>query len=219
MTSLDTLASVIDSAEQTLNESSIADSASITSLLTQVEKELALLEPALESLHKLQQLLHETRQKKQRLVSLRLSLQSLLSTQQTPSLPHNALHNGVTPLLPRYSEGTMGTAMARFGTFYPDKAFEAAKTSLPRRDSINYELFRGLVFAGGQATTQQLLDYLVEHQVRMPNSGDTFEDVGLTQISSRINYLIRKGLAESVGRGQFRLTVGWESALSESAAL
>ena len=107
----------------------------------------------------------------------------------------------------------------RFSTFYPDKAFEAAKTLLPRRDSINYELFRGLVFAGGQATTQQLHEYLVEHQIRMPNSGETFDQVGLTQISSRINYLIRKGLAESVGRGQFRLTVGWESSLTESVSV
>ena len=72
------------------------------------------------------------------------------------------------------------------------------------------------MFAGGQATTQQLLDYLIEHQVRMPSSGDTFNNVGLTHISSRINYLIRKGLAESVGRGQFRLTVGWESSLSDA---
>ena len=215
MASLESLASVFDLAETVIHESSIADSTSIGSLLDQVERELELLEPALESLNKLQQLLHEARLKKQRLVSLRLSLQSLLSTQQSASLSHSI---DVTHLSTYIPQGSYAAQQRdRFSTFYPDKAFEAAKTLLPRRDSINYELFRGLVFAGGQATTQQLLDYLIEHQVRMPGSGDTFEAVGLTQISSRINYLMRKGLAESVGRGQFRLTVGWESPLAEAA--
>jgi len=217
MTSLDSLATVLESAEISLNESSIADSTSIGSLLDQVERELQLLEPALESLNKLQQLLQDTRLKKQRLVSLRLSLQSLLSTQQSTPLPHYLDGNTLGMMAHRGSHATENPN--RFSTFYPDKAFEAAKTLLPRRDSINYELFRGLVFAGGQATTQQLLDYLVEHQIRMPSSGETFEEVGLTQISSRINYLIRKGLAESVGRGQFRLTVGWESSLSDAVSV
>ena len=82
---------------------------------------------------------------------------------------------------------------------------------LKKQNSINFELFRAIVFNGGQASTEQIRQYLVENRIAMPGTGQFFDDIPLTDISSRVNYLIRKGLVTSGGRGVFVSTLGWEN--------
>ncbi|MEM0952466.1 MAG: hypothetical protein AAGI66_10060, partial [Cyanobacteria bacterium P01_H01_bin.74] len=94
-------------------------------------------------------------------------------------------------------------------TFIPERAFEAVKTTLRRQESINYQLFKAIVLAGGKARTEEIKAYLIENNIVQPASGENFEAVPLTDISSRVSYLVRKNLVEVVQRGVFQVTVGW----------
>jgi hypothetical protein len=95
------------------------------------------------------------------------------------------------------------------GVFIPELALQEASTLLRRKNSINYELFRAIVLNGGRADTQTVKRYLLEHDIRQPGSGENFERVALTDISSRVNYLVRKGVVTSDGHGSFVSRFGW----------
>lgn len=203
----------------------ISSSGRLEDLLSETEVELEQLEPQIEKLEKQVEKLKELKLAKQKLITLKLSIKSILSNYSESNAGLDTevlLHQGarIQPSSEGYSSSPANYKNAASlyqipqpvklpGTFLPDRAFAQVNTVLRRKDSLNYEMFRAIVFNGGQANTDQIKQYLIEHDIRQPASGIGFEDVELTDISSRINYLVRKGLVNPDGRGNFVSCLGW----------
>jgi hypothetical protein len=96
------------------------------------------------------------------------------------------------------------------GVFLPELAFKQAEAYLPRKDSLNYALFKAIVLQGGRATTEQVHQYAIEQELCLPKTGEPIAGLSLSDMSSRINYLVRKGIVEAVGTGVFQACVGWQ---------
>jgi hypothetical protein len=209
------------------NNASLAASERLEALLTEAEAELAELAPQIEQLEQALEQLQALKQKRQRLLGLKSSLSALLLPttnkatvvalhqttfiQEQPNqasealaLTKNAVKNKTIkrqlPLLPPSSDGM----------FLPELAFKQGDTILKRKDSINYEIFRAIVYQGGQATTEQIRQYLIEQGVTVPKTGETFETVTLSEISARVSYLVKHGIARSVGAGSYLSCFGWD---------
>lgn len=216
------------SAKSPKNKSKVSSLNRLESLLEETEQELEGLIPQIEKLEKQVEKLRQLRLEKQKLITLKLSLQSILENYSDSKMTleadytlENYLPYGAGPSRALHSpmagwQGTMGYEHPAFpaprqqaGTFIPDMAFQQVNQVLRKRNSLNYELFRAIVFNGGQASTEQIKQYLVEHQITQPASGQGFEAVELTDISSRVNYLVRKGLVNPDGRGNFVSCLGW----------
>jgi hypothetical protein len=189
----------------------------------ETEAELANLEPKIEKLEKQVEKLKELKLAKQKLITLKLSIKSILSNfslENSENLNSDTLDNFNTLLgykrlpknlntHPEANQNSRFLSSLADHTFLPEKAFAEADNVLRKRTSINYELFRAVVLNGGQASTEQIKNYLLENDVRQPGNGQSFEHVELTDISSRINYLVRKGLVKPDGRGRFVAVPGW----------
>lgn len=210
------------------NQAKVSSHNRLESLLEETEQELERLGPQIEKLERQVEKLRQLRLEKQKLITLKLSLQSILENYSDSKVsPENdfALDNylsyGATtanalpptlagwqrvPSAPAYN---LPQGRHQAGTFIPDRAFQQVNQVLRKRNSLNYELFRAIVFNGGQASTEQIKQYLVDHQITQPASGQGFEAVELTDISSRVNYLVRKGLVNPDGRGNFVSCLGW----------
>lgn len=191
-------------------------------LLAETEGELELLEPKIEKLEKQLEKLKELKLAKQKLITLKLSIKSILNnysksdalTKELLSTSTNFSENFTTKKLQgnlSIPSKAIQTSPSPFSnrTFIPERAFAEADTVLRKKTSINYELFRAVVYNGGQATTEQIKAYLLEHDIKQPANGQGFEQVELTDISSRVNYLVRKGLVTPDGRGRFICALGW----------
>jgi len=195
---------------------SIADTTHLESLLQKAKSELSALQPQIDELESQLEKLRELKQQKQKLITLKLSIQSILNN--FCNLPKNF---NAESLLSGTSTETIKNRLNRpitttnitkpyfSGTFLPDVALDRAAQLLRKKNSLNMELFRAIVFNGGQAKTEAIKNYLVENRIALPGGGGFFEDIALTEISSRVNYLIRKGLVTSGGRGVFVSTLGW----------
>jgi hypothetical protein len=206
-------------------------------LLKETEAELLELQPKIERLEKEMEKLRVLRHQKQKLITLKLSLQSILENFQLDEtaadyLDADYLDSGATGLSSSYLPSVLAmpsflpqrTATShtpykmtpRQGdpyqdmTFYPDVAMEEAEQLLKQKGSLNYELFRSIVLHGGRATTQDIRQFLIDHEIVQPGTGISFEETPLTDISSRVNYLIRKDLVTSIGRGRFASKLGWK---------
>ncbi len=214
--------------------SSICDSKHLESMLKQAEDELEWLEPKISKLEAQIEKLAELRHQKQKLITLKLSLKSILSTFESETdddkksriqaLVHvsESVRKDVTKKRDDFTTGITKTISSQIEqtyaekkvmenrNFYPDKAFNEAGEYLKRKTSFNYEIFRAVVFSGGQASTDEIKRYLIENNIKMPGNGKSVSEVPKTDLSSRINYLVRKGLLTSTGRGQFMSLVGWE---------
>ena len=206
---------------------SLAASERLEALLTEAEAELAELAPQIEQLEQALEQLQALKQKRQRLLGLKSSLSALL-------LPHNHKPT-VVAIQPQTiaQESTMASAdspnltkpvvknkpikrqlpllpPSSDGMFLPELAFKQGDTILKRKDSINYEIFRAIVYQGGQSTTEQIRQYLVEQGVTVPKTGETFETVTLSEISARVSYLVKHGIARPVGGGCYLSCFGWD---------
>jgi hypothetical protein len=199
-------------------------------LLKETEAELIQLQPKIERLEKEMENLRELRHQKQKLITLKLSLQSILENFQLEETEADYLDLDSTsyPFMPAQTampsfltnrasvSHTPYKMTPRQGdpyqdmTFYPDVAMEEAEQLLKQKGSLNYELFRSIVLHGGRATTQEIRQFLIDHEIVQPGTGVSFEDTPLTDISSRVNYLIRKDLVTSIGRGRFASKLGWK---------
>ena len=205
---------------------SLAASERLEALLVEAEAELAELAPQIEQLAQALEQLQALKQKRQRLLGLKSSLSALLlPTATKPTVvplqqvqasaektqpagvsnpeknsPKNKAIKRQLPLLPPSSDGM----------FLPELAFKQGDTILKRKDSINYEIFRAIVYQGGQATTEQIRQYLVEQGVTVPKTGETFETVTLSEISARVSYLVKHGIARPVGGGCYLSCFGWD---------
>ena len=218
---------------------SISSTARLEQMLAESEKELSSLEPQIDKLEKQLDKLRELKLARQKLITLKLSIKSILAnfnesevslslndfsplefSRSSVNFSTSKLKSDVTPTERAVIMQRSGPVYGGFGApalpagmagkmFIPDLAFREVNTVLRRRDSLNYELFRAIVFNGGMATTDNIKAYLVENRIKQPASGDSFENVELTDISSRINYLVRKGVVIPDGRGQFISSLGW----------
>lgn len=189
----------------------IADTSRLEALLSEAEKELEALEPKIERLEKQVAKLQELKLSRQKLIAFKLSVKSILSS-------FNSLHNNdiISKAFENSSRSYVpslqsfpNTPLMPNGVFVPETALQEASALLRRKNSINYELFRAIVLNGGRADTQTVKQYLLEHDIRQSGSGENFERVALTDISSRVNYLVRKGVVISDGHGSFVSRFGW----------
>jgi hypothetical protein len=223
-------------------EAKISSTQRLEALLSESEQELEALEPQIEKLEKQVEKLKELKLAKQKLITLKLSIKSILSnfssssknetstqiiekefrhllSTKTSQKEFSTSHFSPIPnneVLTRYATVPMAKSN---GTFLPESAFQEVDMVLKRKNSINYELFRAIVFKGGKASTEAIKHYLVEHRIKQPGNGESFDTVELTDISSRINYLVRKGVVEPDGRGNFVSRLGWLEENSDVSAM
>ncbi|MBK8189813.1 MAG: hypothetical protein IPK79_05120 [Vampirovibrionales bacterium] len=204
---------------------SISSHKRLEQMLQETEAELDRLQPQIERLEKQIERLRELKFTKRKLIALRLSLQSIL--ENFGAQQAEAFLSGLAPLegtsepvmaLRTSSGGSSGprhdfdALEAEGASFLPDRALSEAARVLRRPASLNFEIFRALVFSGGRASSGQIKESLMARGVTLPSSGETLEGLSLSDISSRANYLVRKGLAYADGRGGFRCAVGWTPA-------
>jgi len=193
-------------------QASIADAGRLQQLLDEVEQELEVLTPKIDALEAQLSELQTLRATRQRLLTLKLSLTPLLQPEllngpTTSARTHES--NVVSSNAPYPLASALPSLAARPGTFLPDEAMARVNDILKRPGSLNYELYRAIVLAGGRASTEQIRHYLIEHNIARPHQGEAFAEVSLSNISSRVNYLVRKGAVQSVGNGVFQTIFGW----------
>lgn len=195
---------------------SVSSTDRLETLLEETERELEKLQPEIDKLEKQIDKLKDLKLTKQKLITLRLSVKSILSNFNSEDKSGNAtgvnLSDSAAFSASKLNKINLNTSQASIDTsktFLPDEAFAQVDHILKKKSSLNYELFRGIVFNGGRASTEQLKQYLVDNGITQPGSGKGFENMELTDISSRANYLIRKGIAQSDGRGVFVSLLGW----------
>ena len=215
--------------KKTKNKSipNISSTERLQEMLSESERELELIQPKIDKLESQLQKLKELKLAKQKLITLKLSIQSILSNFSETKisgfetiLSENNFSNFAEikkfsnkPELGKTKQ--KGGAIQKLNTsssngmFLPELAFQQVDAVLKRKQSINYDLFRAIVLNGGSATTEQIRQYLVEHRIKQPASGESFENVELTDISARVSYLVKKGLVKPDGRGIFTSCLGW----------
>jgi len=207
----------------------ISSTERLQEMLQETERELEIIQPKIDRLELQLQKLKELKLSKQKLITLKLSVQSILSNFSEQRMPdkNTKLYNEIdktkleelslktTVKLPEAKliakPKNMLDPLMKNGTFLPERAFAEADEILKRKQSINYDLFRAVVFSGGCASTEQIRQYLIENNIKQPASGENFENVPLTDISARINYLVRKGVVKPGERGTFLSCLGWTS--------
>ena len=204
----------------------ISSSSRLEDLLNETELELEQLEPQIEKLEKQIDKLRTLKLAKQKLITLKLSIKSILSNyseSKVDTLGETTLEKDFTQGIHAYSRFSSNLDSINFqnralltrmpqparlpGTFLPDMAFNQVNEVLRKKSSLNYELFRAIVFNGGQANTDQIKQYLIEQDIRQPASGEGFESVELTDISSRVNYLYAR--VWSIPTGEAILFPAW----------
>ena len=194
-----------------VSDDSVVSSDRLQVLLSEADTELEKIQPEIEALERAVQQLKELKQSKQKLLSLKFSLQSIVDGFSQTSV---AKESG------KEASSSSDSDVAKLSqdqvesldnaTFYPEQAFAFADTVLKQKQSTNYELFRAIALNGGKASTESIKQYLIEHKVVQPTSGEGFENTPLSEISARVNYLVRKGIVTPNGKGMFVATVGWD---------
>jgi hypothetical protein len=177
----------------------------ILQLLEEVELELSVITPEIEILEEQIKALNEMRQSRQRLLTLKLSLKALLDTDFELSSKQ------FTPQESDQYEMQLLTyeELCQQKSFVPDEAMLQIEKYLKQKSSLNYEMFKAIVYQGGCASTEEIKQFLIQHDVRQPQNGESFETIALTDISSRINYLVRKNIVKATERGRFYSLLGW----------
>ncbi|MFM7389564.1 MAG: hypothetical protein ACKO34_02940 [Vampirovibrionales bacterium] len=193
---------------------SLASPQALQRLHQETVTELAQLHEGITALDALVQRLTALRQRHQTLQALQHSLETLIKAQEKKvfddPLPMGA--NNIAAIV-KLLDGKGGGFRKPDGLFYPDVALAQADTVLKRKQSINYEMFRAIVFAGGVASTTQVRGFLVEQNVQSPRTKQPFDELfPLSDIAARLDYLVKKGLVRPEGNGRFWATVGWETA-------
>lgn len=178
-------------------------------LFQEAENQLEQLQPRIDELENMVQELRELKQTKQRLLTLKMSLMTLIDTSKNDdillsntNLTTDSFQDVETKLF-NFNE------LSAIKMFHPDVAFKQADQILKQKDSLNYQIFKAVVYQGGKANTEQIRQFLVDSGVQQPHTKKGFEDVPLTEISSRANYLVRKGVLKPLERGSFYSILGW----------
>jgi chromosome segregation ATPase len=194
-----------DNTLSTLSSSLVAD-ANLSELHDNVAAELNQLQPKIDELEEALSQLQELKQQKQRLIALKLSLESIINQPQQAAHPLKQSYTSA-PVAHQSTFNRLDDLQLK--SFYPDEALAQIEHLLPRKDSLNYHFYKAIVYYGGKATTEEIRQYLIDNEITYPTTGQTFDDIGLSQVSSRVNYLIRKNIARSMGGGIFVSNYGW----------
>ncbi|MEI7474078.1 MAG: hypothetical protein WCK67_04805 [bacterium] len=197
---------------------SLSSETRLIELVTEAKKELEELQPEIEYLEDCITKLSTLREKETKLKTLILSLSRLVNSDLIDISKKNEVKCGVnfaetendnsSPLSSRnYSEAND----VKRNYFYPDKAISEVKNLLRTKNNLNYEIYKAVIINSGIATTEQIKSYLIENNIKQPQSGKGFEDVELKEISSRANYLVRKNILSAIGSGLFKSLLGWDN--------
>lgn len=185
-------------------------------LIEEADSELSRIQPEIDYLEACVTKLNELKRKKDKLQSLKASVKILLESThgrshdvktRTPESQNSALEL-VTPGEARQNKTGYGVTSER-QLFSPEQAINDVQKYLRPTNNLNYDLFKAVVYNGGQASTEEIKSYLVENRVKQPKTGKYFDDVELKDISSRANYLVRKNLLVTIGPGLFRCALGY----------
>lgn len=191
---------------------SLTNTNRMESLIEEAQKELNLIEPKIERLKKSILKLKELQEKRQKLKALILNLQSILNTPRDFSVnSNNALSSLFESDVNNYhaTKISVDTLSGR-KVFIPDAAISNAQNYLRTQNNINYEIYKAVVENLGSATSEEIRHYLVKNNIQQPKNGKSFENVPLKEISSRVNYLVRRGLLISYAPGAYSTVFGWE---------
>ncbi len=189
--------------------SNLASTERLNELLEETEKELAEIQPRIDELEQQMQELRELKAVKQRLLTLKMSLSAILDTDHQQQLKRYDDAECRFDYAQNETKLYDYKELSALKTFHPDYAFEEVDKVLKQKNSLNYDMFKAVVFNGGKASTEEIKAYLVQCGVKQPQTGEPFDEVPLTEISSRINYLVRKGILQPLERGSFYTTLGW----------
>lgn len=183
----------------------------LNELIQEADAELASIQPRIEELEALADELKELKLAKQRLLTLKMSLNTLVENSTRSEVEFTVDHAEGPDWTLAENKLYNFSELSASKTFQPDEAFRQVDQFLKQKLSLNYEMFKAVVFNGGKASTEEIRAYLVDNKVQQPQTGEGFENVPLTEISSRANYLVRKGVLHPMDRGVFYTHLGWVS--------
>jgi chromosome segregation ATPase len=191
-------------------EQTLASPERLQALLDEAEQQLSQIQPEIDGIEAQLERLKELKQTRQRLLTLKLSLSAMIAGLNNSEAYASDVASEVQAVNTRLRDESLSFEhLQATKTFHPETALSQVVQWLKQKDSLNYEMFRAVVLNGGTATTQEIKDYMVERGLKQPQTGESFESVGLTEISSRANYLVRKGLLKTLERGCFYTHLGW----------
>jgi hypothetical protein len=184
-------------------------------LIDEARNELESIEPKIAKLEKSVSILAELKDRRHKLKALILNLQSIF-TKESENIDVNIINavdqsSELNTRLNPTDKISIDTLNGR-KIFIPEVAISNAQNYLRTKNNINYEIYKAVVANTGTATSEEIKYYLVKNEIKQPKNGEGFEDVPLKEISSRINYLVRKGLLISYAPGAYSTAFGWEDA-------
>lgn len=195
---------------------SLASDSRIKSLLDEAESELNKIQPEIDYLENCVSKLNLLKQKKNKLLSLMASLKVILNSTGITSSNVNRLNNKTQNDIKNIITSTIDDKNItqeqlnnELKSFIPEVALNDVKRYLRIKNNLNYEIFKAVVYNGGEASTDEIKTYLVTNKIRQPKTGKLFDDVELKDISSRANYLVRKQLLVSIGSGIYKALLGY----------
>lgn len=198
------------------NKDSITSENRLEKLVREAEKELNAIIPEIEYLEECLVKLDELKERKHKLTSLIINLKSILPKRNLTSKTMQETSDGTSKLFlnsrpMNVNKISIDTLNGR-KVFVPEVALSDVKNLLRTRNNINYEIYKAIVFNTGEATTDEIKYYLVKNHIKRPKTGEGFENVPLSEISSRVNYLVRKKLLLATSAGTYSTIYGWEEA-------
>jgi hypothetical protein len=179
-------------------------------LIDEAKKELETIEPKIARLEKSVLQLGELKDKRHKLKALIVNLQSIFAKE------NNNIDVNISNA--KYDLGLQINAQDKISidtlngrkVFVPEVAISNAQNYLRTKNNINYEIYKAVVANTGSATSDEIKYFLIKNGIKQPKNGQPFDDVPLKEISSRINYLVRKGLLISYTPGAYSTVFGWE---------
>lgn len=200
----------------TKDTDSITSNERLEKLVSEASEELDSITPEIEYLEECVVKLAELKERKHKLTSLIVNLKSILPRQKQAQFDvkdvDEALLERKNILRQKRLNKISVDSINGRKIFVPEVALCDVKNILRTRNNINYEIYKAIVFNTGEATTEEIKHYLVKNNIKRPKTGEGFDDVPLSEISSRINYLVRKNLLISYSQGIYSTIFGWEEA-------
>jgi hypothetical protein len=96
------------------------------------------------------------------------------------------------------------------GVFIPDVALEQAKAFIKQPGTLNHNIFKAIVYSGGRATSEQVRNYLINNDIRLPKTNQHFDEVPLAKLSTKLTYLAKQGMIDQYN-GIYTSKLGWQT--------
>lgn len=198
------------------NSQSLASDLRIKKLIEEAEQELNKIQPEIDYLESCLTKLNELKLKKNKLLSLKASLKVILNQANTTisnitnsNLNLKNITNQLVMSGNNLSSETQNSTTLQHKLFIPELALDQVVHFLRPNKNLNFEIFKAVVHNGGQASTEEIKEYLIANKICQPKTGKYFDDVELKDISSRANYLVRKKLLITSRPGLFASVLGF----------